>query len=300
VVLGAVEVLEKAAEFAPGVKLREVNAIEGAGEEPGCVDILPVGLPAGSLIRPGEPTLEGGKAMMEAVVAAVEAALKGDLAAVVTCPINKALMKRSGWDFDGHTELLSHLTGADEVAMMLAGMRLRVVLATVHCALAEVPRILTKEKILKAIRLAHRALLSDFGIVHPRLAVAALNPHGGEEGLFGSEEKQVIEPAVKEARSMGIDAIGPLPADTVFYKAAAGGFDAVVSMYHDQGLIPLKLLHFTDGVNVTLGLPIIRTSVDHGTAYDIAGKGGADPASLEAAVRMAASMAAHRKKRRRT
>ncbi len=294
VVIGAVEAMEKAAESFPGPRIREVSGFEGAGGEPGVVDVLPAARLAPDRVLPGVPTPEGGKAMMEAIAAAVEAALRGDLEAVVTCPINKALMRRSGWDFDGHTELLRHLTGAGEVAMMLAGERLRVIPATIHCALAEVPRILTRDKILRAVTLGARALVSDFGIPSPRVAVASLNPHCGEEGLFGTEEERLIAPAVEEARSLGIDASGPLPGDTVFYQASKGDFDIVVSMYHDQGLIPLKLLHFSDGVNITLGLPIIRTSVDHGTAYDIAGKGIADPASLEAALRTAASMAARR------
>ncbi|MBN1626940.1 MAG: 4-hydroxythreonine-4-phosphate dehydrogenase PdxA, partial [Deltaproteobacteria bacterium] len=180
--------------------------------------------------------------------------------------------------------------------MMLAGERLRVTLVTIHCALKDVPYKINKENILRTIRITQRALKDDFGIKEPRIAVAALNPHAGESGMFGTEEEEIIIPAVREAEKEGINVQGPLPADSLYFKAASGGFDAVVNMYHDQGLIPLKMLHFSDGVNITLGLPIIRTSVDHGTAYDIAGKGVADPASLKAAIRMAAEIAVNRGK----
>jgi 4-hydroxythreonine-4-phosphate dehydrogenase len=219
---------------------------------------------------------------------------------MVTCPINKALMNTSGYPFEGHTQLIADLTGTADYVMMLAGARLRVTLVTIHCALRDVPNRINKENILKTIRITHEALRYDFGIGKPRIAVAALNPHAGESGLFGSEEEAIILPAVNSAREEGMDVAGPLPADSLYYKAASGGFDAVVNMYHDQGLIPLKLLHFSDGVNVTLGLPIVRTSVDHGTAYDIAGKGIADPASLKAAIKMAAEIAKNRRRMRDT
>jgi len=174
---------------------------------------------------------------------------------------------------------------------MLSGETLRVVLATIHCAYTDVPKFLTVEKILKTIAITHESLKKICAGKKPRIAVAALNPHAGEGGLFGEEEKNLIAPAVAQACHLGIDATGPLPADTLFYYAARGRYDVVVCMYHDQGLIPLKLLHFDTGVNVTLGLPVIRTSVDHGTAYDIAGRGTASPASLISAIQMAVHMA---------
>jgi len=177
--------------------------------------------------------------------------------------------------------------------MMLAGPRLRVVLVTIHCALSRVPQLLTIEAILRTIRITHADLRSRFGLERPRIAVASLNPHAGEAGMFGQEEESVILPAIRLAQSDGIDASGPHPPDTIFHRAARGDFDVVVCMYHDQGLIPLKLLHFDDGVNVTLGLPIIRTSVDHGTAYDIAGRGIANPASMLQAIRTAVEMVAN-------
>ena len=213
---------------------------------------------------------------------------------MVTCPISKSLMNEAGHLFKGHTQLISHLTDTDDYVMMLAGDRLRVTLVTTHCALKDVPACLDEDKIYKAIAITSNSLQEDFRLKAPRIAVTALNPHGGESGLFGSEEEEIIGPAVERAQSDGYNVTGPLPADSLYFKAASGHFDAVVNMYHDQGLIPLKLLHFSDAVNVTLGLPIIRTSVDHGTAYDIAGKGDADPSSLKAAIRTAVEMAENR------
>jgi 4-hydroxythreonine-4-phosphate dehydrogenase len=180
--------------------------------------------------------------------------------------------------------------------MMLAGKKLRVALVTIHCALKDVPALLSKTKVLGTIRITAAALEQDFGISKPRLAVAALNPHAGEDGLFGEEEESIIRPAIRKAKAEGYRVEGPFPADSLFYRAAGGEFDAVVAMYHDQGLIPLKLLHFSDAVNVTLGLPVVRTSVDHGTAYDIAGKDMADPSSLKAAIEMAVMMVKNRTK----
>jgi 4-hydroxythreonine-4-phosphate dehydrogenase len=246
-------------------------------------------------VRPGNPTVEGGKAMVEYIFKAVEMVQKEDLAAMVTCPISKSLMHQAGHRYDGHTQLIAHLTKADEYVMMLAGEQLRVSLVTIHCSLKEVPDLLNKKIVYKTIAITARALRKDFGIENARLAVAALNPHAGEAGLFGLEERECIEPAIKKAREEGFHVTGPFPADTLFHKAASGSFDAVIAMYHDQGLIPLKLLHFSDAVNVTLGLPIIRTSVDHGTAYDIAGTGQADASSLKEAIKLAAKMVRNRR-----
>jgi len=209
----------------------------------------------------------------------------------VTAPINKALVTRAGFPISGHTELLQSLTGAREVRMMLAGARLRVVLVTTHIALGAVPAALSTRAITRTIIMAHEHLRRYHRLSRPRLAVAGLNPHAGEHGLFGSEEAVIIAPAIRRAAQAGASATGPHPADSLFFRAAAGEFDAVISMYHDQGLIPLKLLHFHDAVNVTLGLPIVRTSPDHGTAYDIAGRDIADPGSMAAALALAARMA---------
>jgi 4-hydroxythreonine-4-phosphate dehydrogenase len=222
---------------------------------------------------------------------AAEECLTGDAAAMVTAPINKAAIRAAGIKFPGHTELLADHCGVNRVVMMLAGERLKVCLVTTHIPFDLVSQQLNKDAILETIRITDTALRCDFGLKQPRLAVLALNPHAGESGLFGDEESLLIAPAITAAIAEGIDASGPHSADTLFHFAVQGDYDAVICMYHDQGLIPLKLLHFDDGVNVTLGLPIIRTSVDHGTAYDIAGTGRASCASLIAALQMAEQMA---------
>jgi 4-hydroxythreonine-4-phosphate dehydrogenase len=242
----------------------------------------------------GRPTSETGKAMGRYIEEAVRLIKSGELSAMVTCPITKTALLAGGYDFPGHTEMLASLCDAKDYAMMMAGDRLKVTLVTIHQSLASVPASITLDSVLRMISITGQALQRDFGHETPRLAVAGLNPHAGEGGMFGDEEERMIGPAVAEAQRAGWQVNGPYPPDTVFHKAAAGNFDAVVCMYHDQGLIPFKLLHFSDGVNVTLGLPIVRTSVDHGTAYDIAGKGIADPASLAAAYMMAAEIVQNR------
>ena len=295
VVLGDREALSSALlRASQDVSLNVISKPSDTKALPGEIDLLAVSELKGGNLIPGKPTAEGGRAMVDYIVRAVDMALKRDLHAMVTCPISKALMHRAGHLYDGHTQLISHLTDSPDYVMMLAGERLRVSLATIHCALKDVPSILSEELVYRTIVITARALVEDFGLENPSLAVAALNPHGGEEGLFGTEDEEIVRPSVKRARGEGFHVAGPFPSDTLFYKAASGQFDAVVAMYHDQGLIPLKLLHFSDAVNVTLGLPIIRTSVDHGTAYDIAGKGQADESSLKAAIKMAAMMVHNR------
>ena len=248
------------------------------------------GPPNGSTFAPGVLSGEAGRAAHDVIVRAVSHAMDGTVQAVATAPINKEAFRLAGLKWAGHTDLLAHLTGARRVAMMFYSERLVVVLATVHIALAEVPEALTKERLQATIALTADAV-PRFTKVPPRIAVAGLNPHAGEHGLFGAEEDRVIAPAIAECRARGIDVSGPYPADTVFVRATRGEFDVVVACYHDQGLIPVKLLAFGEAVNVTLGLPIIRTSVDHGTAFDIAGKGIADPGSMIAAVLLAARLA---------
>lgn len=237
-----------------------------------------------------EATAEGGRASYEAVCRATQDALDGRIDAIATAPISKTAWALAGLAWKGHTDLLAHLTGARDVAMMFDSPRLRVILATVHVPLAEVPMRLTRRRVERTIELAHEGL-PRLGVPRPRLALAGLNPHAGERGLMGSEDEEVLRPAVAAARGRGVQIEGPLPADTVFRRAVDGEFDAVVACYHDQGLIPVKLVGFGQAVNVTLGLPIIRTSVDHGTAFDIAGQGVADPSSLIEAVRLAARLA---------
>lgn len=241
----------------------------------------------------GGPSSEAGDAMFRYIAEAVRLCLSGEAEAMVTAPISKVSLNRGGHRYPGHTELVADLTGCRDYVMMLAGDRLRVTLVTIHEPLSDVPGLITMERVLATIRSTHRGLHTYFR-ENPRLAVLALNPHCGERGLFGDEERRVIAPAVELARKEGIDAHGPLSADMLFHFAARGDYDGVVCMYHDQGLIPLKLLHFDDGVNVTLGLPIIRTSVDHGTAYDLVGTGKASELSMIAAVRMAVGMAEKR------
>ncbi len=238
----------------------------------------------------GEVSALSGRAAYDAILAAVADVQAGRADALATAPINKAAFAAAGLPWRGHTELLAHLCGDVEVAMMFWSDALRVVLATIHIPLAEVPKALTSDRLLHTIRLT-AASLPRFGIRAPRLAVAGLNPHAGEDGLLGREEIDVLRPAVAIACGEGIDVVGPLPADTLFVRAVRGEFDVVIAAYHDQGLVPVKLAAFGRAVNVTLGLPIIRTSVDHGTAFDIARTGTADHGSLVEAVLLAARLA---------
>lgn len=246
-------------------------------------------------VQYGKPDGHCGKAMADYVEYAISQCLDGAAAGIVTGPINKAAINSAGYNFPGHTELLAERCGIDKVVMMLAGERLKVCLVTTHLAYRDVPERLSCDEILETVRVTAKSFQQQFGIAKPRLAVLALNPHASEEGLFGDEEERIIAPAIKAAQAEGIAADGPHSADTLFHFAVKGAYDAVICMYHDQGLIPLKLLHFDDGVNVTLGLPIIRTSVDHGTAYDLAGTGTANTSSLVAALQMAEQMANSRK-----
>jgi len=243
-------------------------------------------------LKPGQPTKETASAMLAYIKEAARMAKKGGCDAVVTAPINKKAAQMAGFRFPGHTEFLAHLTDAKDFSMMLAGKTLKVILVTIHEPIKKIPKLITEEKVFRTIKMTDESFKKYFGVKKPAIAVCGLNPHAGEGGLFGEEEKNIITPAIKRARRAGIDARGPLPPDTVFFRAVKRkDFDCVVCMYHDQGLIPLKLLHFEDGVNITLGLPIIRTSVDHGTAYDIAWKGIASPKSMIAAIEMAVEMA---------
>jgi len=241
---------------------------------------------------PGTPQPAQAQAVIDVIARAVALVQAGAASALCTAPIHKqALQEGAGFAFPGHTEYLAHLAGGARVAMMLAGPSLRVVPATIHLPLAEVPRALTADRIEAAIRITHAALIRDFGLAAPRLAVAGLNPHAGEGGRMGREEIDVIAPLLDRLRAEGMDLAGPLSADTMFHAAARARYDAAICMYHDQALIPVKTLDFDRGVNVTLGLPFVRTSPDHGTAFDISGKGVADPASLIAALEMADALA---------
>lgn len=227
------------------------------------------------------------------VVEGAKRCLAGELAALVTAPISKKLLHDAGYRFAGQTELLARVAKAGKFAMMLTGGPLRVALVTTHAPLSQVPRLITAKKITEVIELSHD-VCRRFGIRHPRIGVAGLNPHAGESGLLGDEERRIIAPAVRRAVRKKINVTGPWPADTLFHKAYHGEFDAVVAMYHDQGLAPLKMIAFDSGVNLTLGLPFVRTSPDHGTAFDIAGKNIARPDSMIAAINLAANLAARR------
>ena len=294
VVIGDAGVLRRCAE-ALGIEIRVVAWHPGESLQSQALNVLSLSDLGDGLIW-GNPTIETGRAMGCYIEEGVRLVRQGQLAGLVTCPISKGALKAGGYRFPGHTEMLAELCQARDFAMMMAGPILKITLVSIHQPLAEVPAAITQEAVLRMITITGQALRDDFAVPQPRLAVAGMNPHGGEDGMFGDEEQRVIGPAVAAGRRAGWLVEGPFPPDTVFNKAVAGQFDAVVCMYHDQCLIPFKLLHFSDGVNVTLGLPMVRTSVDHGTAYDIAGKGLAEPTSLAAAVSMAEAIVANRQK----
>jgi 4-hydroxythreonine-4-phosphate dehydrogenase len=298
VVLGDFNCIARAAEVVRAeltVEVVDQSRIRRLDYLPGRVNLINLSKINIKGLQYGLPDKDCGKAMVTYITEAVRLALKGEINAIATGPISKKAISDAGYHYPGHTELLAELTRTSDYAMMLMGEKLKVVPVTIHCSFKEVPTLLSADAIFRAIKVTAHALKEYFGLDNPRITVAALNPHAGEGGIFGKEEEELIIPAIKRAQDMGITVSGPLPADTLFFYAAQGSCDVVVCMYHDQALIPLKLLHFEDAINVTLGLPIIRTSVDHGTAYDIAGTGRAKPNSLFNAVRWAASMAGKKK-----
>ncbi len=246
-------------------------------------------------VRAGRPGKGPGAASVAFIKTAVQLAETGKVSGMVTAPINKESLHLAGYAYPGHTELLADLTGTKQVGMMLMGGPLKILFVTTHVALKDVPGALTTQRVFQAIRLAHHAMKDYFKVPRPRIGVAALNPHAGEHGLFGTEEQDCIAPAVRLARRAHIQATAPLPADTLFGAAVRGTYHVVVAMYHDQGLIPLKTVAFGRCVNLTVGLPIIRTSVDHGTAYDIVGQGKADPQSLVEAIKLASQLSTVRR-----
>jgi len=302
-VIGHLEWLSKAASlFAPSLSIRPIEAVSEARFEPGVLDLLPVSSTSCTGWRYGESNPYASQVAVDALHEAVRLAQAGAIDAMVTASINKEAMNKIRFAYPGHTEFLAERAGVKRFGMMMVGgdpkdkEPLKIVLATIHVALKDMIGMIRKELILEKIRLTHESLTSDFGLSFGRIAVAALNPHAGEGGLFGNEEAMEVQPAILAAQKEGIFVEGPYPADTLFYRLRQGQFDAVVALYHDQALIPIKLLGFGCAVNVTIGLPFIRTSVDHGTAYDIAGKGIAEPGSLVAAISLAARMASCRKK----
>jgi len=286
-VVGEGTIIEEAVKLAKKfLRLHPVETAALAEGLPDTIDLIDLkNLTLGDVI-PGQISGACGKAVMEYITRAANLALEGEVAALVTAPINKEATKLAGYGEMGHLEFLARLTGATEYATMLVTGPLRVVHLTTHYSLRDACDLVTKERILAKLELTRRSF-QGWGIEHPRIAVAALNPHAGEGGLLGSEEAEEISPAVQEARNSDIDARGPFPADSVFNRAIDGEFDAVLAMYHDQGHIPIKVHGFESSVSVALGLPFVRTSVDHGTAFDIVGKGIASPQSLAEAIKMA-------------
>lgn len=276
------------------IEICGVDGPESGGYRFGQIDLwAPVELDH-SRIETGRVCPEAGRAAVEWVVGAVDMAVAGRIDGIVTAPLNKEAMNRAGFSYAGHTELLADRLGVPDVRLMLASERLNVAHVTGHVALCRVPEQLTEARVFGTIRLLHGAL-GDMGRRDPRIAVCGLNPHAGEAGILGREDAELIRPAVQKAKAGGMRVVGPLPADTVFLKAYDGGFDGVVAMYHDQGHAPVKLVAFHDAVNVTLGLPVVRVSVDHGTAFDIAGQGVADEANMLETLRLGARLALKRR-----
>lgn len=289
VIVGEQWVLQQAS---PTVPWKADAVVDHVSEIP---DDAPVTLLQLGAIRDGdfrlaEVSAAAGRAALDYVAAATHLCLEGLSCAMVTAPINKEAVTLSGRQFTGHTEYIAELCGADESRMLLVNDKMRVIHVTTHCALAEATQV-GVDRVVKTIQLGHDAMLR-LGWERPRLAICGLNPHAGENGLFGSQEAAVIAPAVAEAQRTGIDCSGPFPADTLFMQAHRGRYDMVVAMYHDQGHVPMKLLDFEHTVNVSLGLPIVRTSVDHGTAFDIAGRNVADPEDMKTAMRLALQLGA--------
>ncbi|MEW6615691.1 MAG: 4-hydroxythreonine-4-phosphate dehydrogenase PdxA [Thermodesulfobacteriota bacterium] len=272
------------------VKVNTITNIRAERYHAGYINVLNLSHLDVNAVAWGKPDERFGKAVVDYIKTGTKLALDGEIDAITTAPINKEVINRAGYAYAGHTELFAELTHTKDYVMMLTGEKLRVAMVTTHCRVRDVADLLNTQRIFTIIKMTNNSLKEYFAISKPRIAVASLNPHGGEGGIFGDEEERIIIPAINIAKAAGIDAVGPLPPDTLFYYASRGDYDVVVCMYHDQGLIPLKLLSFQDAVNVTLGLPIIRTSVDHGTAYDIAGTGSANETSLKNAIRLASSM----------
>ncbi len=296
IVLGDLSVLAKAREFLQlDIELSPWQV--GTPLTKDKLHVLPVSRLNLKTHKWGKPDVDCGTASASYIETGVKLIQENSLNALVTCPISKAVINSAGYNFPGHTEMLAKLTDSKQVVMMMAGSSLRITLATIHCAFADVPKLLDPVKILELIEITNNSLIMDFALTSPKIAVTGLNPHASENNLFGNEEETIIKPAIQQALTKNINVEGPFPPDTIFYKATKGEYDAVVCMYHDQGLIPFKLIHFEDGVNVTLGLPLVRTSVDHGTAYDIAGKGLANSSSLRAANELARSIVNNRQRK---
>jgi 4-hydroxythreonine-4-phosphate dehydrogenase len=307
-VIGDARVMADAARIAHlGQTVRPIARVSEAAFVSGCIEVLDLQNADPATFTIGRVSAVCGRAAYEYIERGVRLCQEGAIAAIVTAPVNKEALAAAGVRHSGHTEILAELTGTKAYAMLLMGRELRVIHVTTHVALRRVPDLVTRERVIRTIRLGHQAM-QDLGIARPRIAVCGLNPHAGESGLFGDEEQVAIGPAIADARGEGIDATGPYPADTLMSRAAGGEFDCVVAMFHDQGHTPVKALGFRydetkkawtglSGVNVTVGLPILRVSVDHGTAFDRAGQGTANPESMVEAILVASDMARSREAR---
>ena len=294
VVIGRADIIREALQLAElSVEVVPLKVMSESSPSDGKIEVIGIG--PQTPFRKGVSSAEAGRAGVSYVEKAVELALGGETEAIVTAPVSKESLGLAGFSWRGHTELLARLTGAEEFAMMFVSERLRVILSTIHVPLNKVPLMITEELLLRTFKLAEKGL-DMLGIQSGSIAVAGLNPHSGESGLLGEEEDGIIKPAIKKAADMGLNISGPYPPDVVFHKAYNGVFDIVVCMYHDQGLIPFKMLAFDIGVNMTVGLPVIRTSPDHGTGFDIAWKNKANPSSMIEAIKLAVRISAQKKK----
>lgn len=292
VIIGSKNVFDQAASTLKiPLKYRIISHIAEIENTNQPVSLLSINDFKSSLMKQKKPTAEGGELSVQCVIRGINLARSGHIDALVTAPICKEAIHLGGYGYPGHTEMLKIFSGAERVVMLMVGGKLRVAFVTTHIALKDVPQSITTEDVLGTIIMSNNNLKQYFGLKEPRIAVCGLNPHAGEEGIFGDEERKVIIPAVEKAKKKGILCDGPVSADTIYYKALKGAYDVVVAIYHDQGAIPLKLHAFETGVNITLGIPFVRTSPDHGTAYDIAGKGIANPHSMMEAIKTAVKMA---------
>ena len=296
ILVGSLLTLKRAAELTQSkIHLKSFKTFEKIDFQADTIPVLECVASSLDDIEPGHESEVTGEAAAQAIRKSVELALEEKVNGIVTGPTSKRALHLAGYTYPGQTEFLANLTDTSEVVMLLSSRNLRVALVTTHCSLSDVAARITKEVLVKKMTILHEGLRSYLDVEKPRIAVCALNPHGGESGIFGKEESEIIKPAIEEVMRRGINAVGPVPADTLFARSKKKSHDAYLAMYHDQGLIPLKMDAFGKGVNITLGLPIIRTSPDHGTAFDIVGQGIADPGSMIEAIKLAAHMAERKK-----
>lgn len=285
IVIGNIDVMREAVKLTGiSMEARELSTFSDYRQSDNTIEVIHVQSPIS--FKMSHPSADSGRAVVKYIKKAVELALKGEVESIVTAPISKESLNIAGYSWHGHTEMLAEFTNTGDYAMMFVGESLKVILCTIHISLKEVPEMIDESIVFKTVMLAQKGM-DMLGVDEPKIAVAGLNPHAGEGGLLGKEDMEIIAPAIKKAQDNGINVSGPYPPDVVFHRAYKGDFDIIVAMYHDQGLIPFKMLEFEKGVNVTVGLPIVRTSPDHGTAFDIAWQNKADPTSMIEAIRLA-------------